>query len=111
MDLKIINGKKSKTLPIGVDLGSNSVKLAQLRLAEQEIELLAANSIDIPEDCQKDSAKKFDFLNLPKKTYEKSRFLRNIRQNYLMYKSLSKKQIDSFKKTVKDIKAGKGREE
>ncbi len=62
MDLKIINGKKSKTLPIGVDLGSNSVKLAQLRLAEQEIELLAANSIDIPEDCQKDSAKKFDFL-------------------------------------------------
>ena len=35
---------------------------------------------------QEVTAKKFDFLNLPKKTYEKSRFLRNIRQNYLMYK-------------------------
>ena len=60
---------------------------------------------------QEVTAKKFDFLNLPKKTYEKSRFLRNIRQNYLMYKSLSKKQIDAFKKTVDDIKKGKNREE
>jgi len=56
-------------------------------------------------------SKKFDFLNLSKKTFEKSRFLRNIRQSYLMYKSLSKKQIDAFKKTVDDIKKGKSRDE
>ena len=56
-------------------------------------------------------AKKYLFLNLTKKTYEKSRFLRNIRQSYLMYKSLSKKQIDAFKKTVDDLKKGKGRDE
>ena len=55
--------------------------------------------------------KKFAFLNQSKKMFEKSRFLRNIRQNYLMYKSLTKKQIDAFKKTVKDIKAGKGKDE
>jgi len=60
---------------------------------------------------QEVTAKKYDFLNIPKKTYEKSRFLRNIRQSYLMYKSLSKKQIDAFKKTVEDIKKGKGRDE
>ena len=60
---------------------------------------------------QEVTAKKFDFLNLTKKTYEKSRFLRNIRQNYLMYKSLTKKQIDAFKKTVEDIKKGKNKEE
>jgi len=51
--------------------------------------------------------KKFKFLKLDKKVYEKSRFLRSIRQNYLMYKELTKKQIDAFKKTVKDLKAGK----
>ncbi len=55
--------------------------------------------------------KKYDFLNISKRMYEKSRFLRSIRQNYLMYKNLTKKQIDAFKKTVKDLKAGKNREE
>ncbi len=39
MALKIVRGK---TLPIGVDLGSSSVKLAQLRLVEGEVELVAA---------------------------------------------------------------------
>lgn len=51
--------------------------------------------------------KKFAFLNIPKELYEKSRFLRNIRQSYLMYKELSEKQIAAFKKTVKDLKEGK----
>ena len=50
------------------------------------------------------TAKKYQFLNVTKATYEKSRFLRNIRQAYLMYKELSKKQIDAFKKVVKDLK-------
>lgn len=54
--------------------------------------------------------KKFDFLNISKRLYEKSRFLRSIRQNYLMYKTLTKKQIDAFKKTVQDLKGGKRKE-
>jgi len=54
--------------------------------------------------------KKYDFLNVTKKTYEKSRFLRSIRQNYLMYQKLTKKQIDAFKKTVEDLKKGKNKE-
>jgi hypothetical protein len=48
--------------------------------------------------------KKFKFLNLDRKVYEKSRFLRSIRQSYLMYKELSPKQVAAFKKTVKDLK-------
>lgn len=48
--------------------------------------------------------KKFKFLNIPKELYEKSRFLRNIRQAYLMYKELSEKQVKAFKKTVSEIK-------
>jgi hypothetical protein len=48
--------------------------------------------------------KKFNFLNIDRSLYEKSRFLRSIRQSYLMYKDLSAKQISAFKKTVKDLK-------
>lgn len=48
--------------------------------------------------------KKYKFLDLPKEIYKKSRFLRNIRQNYLMYGSLTEKQITAFKKTAKDVK-------
>ena len=48
--------------------------------------------------------KKFKFLNVDKSVYRKSRFLRSIRQSYLMYKDLSPKQISAFKKTVKDLK-------
>ncbi|MBU0470486.1 MAG: hypothetical protein KKA62_04280 [Nanoarchaeota archaeon] len=48
--------------------------------------------------------KKYIFLNIDQKIYEKSRFLRNIRQNYLMYKSLTENQVKTFKKAVKDLK-------
>ncbi|PIN75806.1 hypothetical protein COV17_03615 [Candidatus Woesearchaeota archaeon CG10_big_fil_rev_8_21_14_0_10_36_11] len=51
--------------------------------------------------------KKYDFLNISKKLYEQSRFLRNIRQAYLMYKNLTVKQISAFKDTVKKVKEGK----
>ncbi|MBL7056116.1 hypothetical protein ISS07_04345 [Candidatus Woesearchaeota archaeon] len=48
--------------------------------------------------------KKYQFLNkVSKETYEKSSFLRDIRRSYIMYKDLSKLQIDAFKKTVKEI--------
>ena len=37
--------------------------------------------------------REYDFLNIDKTVYSQSKFLRSIRQNYLMYKTLSEKQI------------------
>jgi len=45
MALKIIRGKQ---LPIGVDAGSSSVKLAQLRLSDDAVELTASGAADVP---------------------------------------------------------------
>ncbi len=50
--------------------------------------------------------KKFDFLNIDRELYEESRFLRNIRQSYLMYNELSEKQVEAFKKVAEDVKNG-----
>jgi len=49
MPLKIL---KSNALPIGVDLGSGAIKLAQLRLSGHEVELLAAGSAELPRSCR-----------------------------------------------------------
>lgn len=46
MAMKLVRGR---TLPIGVDLGSRSVKLAQLRCVEDTYELLAAASVEVPD--------------------------------------------------------------
>lgn len=45
MPLKLVKGK---TFPIGVDIGSGCLKLAQLRQAESGYELLAAGSLNVP---------------------------------------------------------------
>ena len=58
MALKIVRGKN---LPIGVDLGSTRVKVAQLRLAEENLELLAATAVDIPPARRKDLKSRLDF--------------------------------------------------
>ena len=50
------------------------------------------------------------FFNIPKKLYEQSNFLRNIKQAYLRFGNLSEKQVDAFKKTVKDLKNPKKEE-
>ncbi|HLC81071.1 MAG TPA: hypothetical protein VJH68_00255 [Candidatus Nanoarchaeia archaeon] len=50
------------------------------------------------------TAKKYNFLNLDQSVYFQSRFLRSIRQSYLMYKTLSTKQIAAFKKVAKELK-------
>jgi hypothetical protein len=46
-------------------------------------------------------------LGIPNKLYEKSSFLRNIKQSYLRFENLSEKQIEAFKKTVKELKEAK----
>tara|TARA_Y100000310_G_scaffold257116_1_gene265131 strand:- start:1204 stop:1512 length:309 start_codon:yes stop_codon:yes gene_type:complete len=48
--------------------------------------------------------KKYKFLNVSKELYERSRFLRNIRQSYFRYEELTENQINAFKKTVKELK-------
>ncbi|MAG45627.1 MAG: hypothetical protein CMH63_02540 [Nanoarchaeota archaeon] len=42
-------------------------------------------------------------FKIPKKFYAKSYFLRNVRSYYDRNEELSKKQIDAFKKTVKEM--------
>ncbi len=59
MGLKVVRGK---TLPIGADLGSSTVKLAQLRCSKDNVELLAAGSQDIPQDCRGDLQSRLQFL-------------------------------------------------
>lgn len=59
MALKIVRGK---CLPIGVDIGTTAVKLAQLRTSEEDIELLAAGSAPVPSYCRQDLGERLDFV-------------------------------------------------
>ena len=69
------------------------------------------NSYILCYDCQKSSLegeitepaykKLFD---IPEEYYKKNSFLRNIKANYLKYKSLSEAQVAAFEKVVKAIK-------
>ena len=43
-------------------------------------------------------------LDIPEKLYRESMFLRNIKNAYLRFDNLTEKQIEAFKKTVKDLK-------
>ena len=43
-------------------------------------------------------------LEIPKGLYEKSLFLRNIKEAFFRFDSLTEKQVEAFKKTVKEIK-------
>jgi len=55
--------KRSKNLPIGVDLGSDRLKMAQLRTSEGRYELLGAGAADVPREYLDDPATRFDFLS------------------------------------------------
>ena len=59
MPLRIAKGKG---LPIGADLGSSTVKLAQLRQSDGNYELLAADARDIPPECRADQDQRLAFL-------------------------------------------------
>ena len=60
MVLKVVKGR---ALPIGVDLGTGAVKMAQLRPCENDFELLAAGSQDIPLDCRGDFRSRLQFIS------------------------------------------------
>ena len=53
----------------------------------------------------------YQFLNLSDELYQKSQFLRNIKEFYLRNRTLSEKQVAAFKKAAKDVKEGKEKEE
>jgi type IV pilus assembly protein PilM len=58
MALKIV---KNQLFPIGLDLGSSTIKLAQLRSAGDVTELLAAGTVEVSRDIRRqDIAKRFD---------------------------------------------------
>ncbi len=44
-------------------------------------------------------------FNIPESFYMNSGFLRSIKSNYLRFGELSEKQIEFFKKAVKEMKA------
>ncbi len=48
--------------------------------------------------------KKYNFLNIPDELYRESSFLRNIKESYLRFGSLSEKQVEVFKKVAGDLK-------
>lgn len=50
-------------------------------------------------------------FDIPLEFYEKSLFLRNIKEAYLRFGSLTEKQISAFKKAVEDIKKPKIKED
>jgi len=43
-------------------------------------------------------------FDIPEEFYKKSVFLRNIKGAYIRFENLSEKQVEAFKKTVKDLK-------
>ncbi|MBS3145896.1 hypothetical protein J4414_03785 [Candidatus Woesearchaeota archaeon] len=51
----------------------------------------------------KDSKMK-KFFEIPEDFYRENNFLRSIKLNYLRYGNLSEKQIEAFKKTVRNMK-------
>ena len=57
MEMKI---SAPKALPMGVDLGYSRLKMAQVQRAS-DIELLAADSVEVPADCRDDALRRRDF--------------------------------------------------
>lgn len=53
---------KTCVLPIGIDLGTSSVKVVQLRRVRGQLELMAAVRTELPPPCRDDQAKRMEFL-------------------------------------------------
>jgi len=46
-------------------------------------------------------------FDIPEEFYKKNSFLRSIKLNYIRYGNLTEKQLEAFKKTVKNLKGKK----
>ena len=54
---------RPRNLPIGVDLGTSCLRMAQLRACDDGVELLAAASVEIPPKYREDSQRRLNFLS------------------------------------------------
>ena len=52
------------------------------------------------------NAKMKKMFDIPEEYYRENKFLRSIKNSYIRFENLSEKQVDAFKKTVKEIKEG-----
>jgi len=64
-------------------------------------------------DCSKNESsaeikdpKMKKMFDIPEEYYKENAFLRNIKLNYIRYNSLTDRQIEAFKETVKKLKKG-----
>ena len=76
--------------------------------------MYSARQFPICPDCQMKRISdpvtdpKYKLLDIPNELYLKSSFLRNIKESYVRFGSLTPKQKEAFKATVKELKsAGK----
>jgi len=76
--------------------------------------LVSYKQFPICYDCQKDELNKpikdkamKKLFNIPEQYYRDNIFLRSIKINYLRYGQLTEKQIEAFKKTVKECESQK----
>ena len=53
---------KTRVMPIGIDLGTATLKLAQLRQVQGQLELAAAARAEMPQPCRNDERKRMKFL-------------------------------------------------
>jgi hypothetical protein len=89
-----------------------------MRCKKNMVVVTSRNKFPVCYDCEKsemqgeitDPAMKTMF-DIPEEYYMNNIFLRDIKKNYIKFKSLSEKQIEAFKKTVEDIKNKKNTEE
>jgi hypothetical protein len=50
-------------------------------------------------------------FDIPREFYLENNFLRNIKESYLRFDKLSEKQIEAFKKVVKDMREGEAEDD
>ena len=75
------------------------------------VKIISRRQFPICYDCQKDELKgkikdpKIKKLfDVPEEFYKESPFLRSVKSYYLKFDKISEKQIEFFKKTVKELK-------
>jgi len=57
-----LTSKKPKPLPIGVDLGSSTVKMVQMATTESGLRLLAAGSANVPQGFRESPSRRMDYM-------------------------------------------------
>jgi len=57
-----LTSKKGKDLPIGVDLGTATLKMVQMRKTDNGLELAAAGRAELPPACRKDPPRRMNYL-------------------------------------------------